>query len=129
MSFRHARRKLQPLERMQKCWMHFYCFLVQEITKWADIFTGWFHYIYLDSCKVWKHLQTLYRCCAWPLIHVFVKVLDWIIYFLTNHFTLEWIRTMWVYFKVSWNFHFVSFFTYSLFTISVTYTFKVLSAG
>ena len=38
-----------------------------EITKWAEIFTGWFYYISLDSCKVWKHLQTLYQCCAWAL--------------------------------------------------------------
>ena len=54
-------RKLRPLEWIQKCWMHFYCFLVKEITKWADIFTGWFYYISLDYCKVWKHLQTLYQ--------------------------------------------------------------------
>ena len=26
-----------------------------------------FYYISLDSCKVWKHLQTLYQCCAWAL--------------------------------------------------------------
>ena len=26
MSFRLARRKLRPLEWIQKCWMHFYCF-------------------------------------------------------------------------------------------------------
>ena len=32
--------------------MYFYCFLVKEITKWAEIFTGWFYYISLDSCKV-----------------------------------------------------------------------------
>ena len=24
-----------------------------------EIFTGWFYYISLDSCKVWKHLKTL----------------------------------------------------------------------
>ena len=67
MSFRLARRKLRPLEWIQKCWMHFYCFLVKGITKWAEMFTGWFYYISLDSCKVWKHLQTLYQCCAWAL--------------------------------------------------------------
>ena len=59
MSFCLARRKLRPLEWIQKCWKHFYCFLVKEIPKWAEIFTGWFYYISLDSCKVWKHLQTL----------------------------------------------------------------------
>ena len=47
--------------------MHLYCFLVKEITKTAEIFTDWFYYISLDSCKVWKHLQTLYQCCAWAL--------------------------------------------------------------
>ena len=26
----------------------------------AEISTGWFYYISLASCKVWKHLQTLY---------------------------------------------------------------------
>ena len=30
--------------------MHFYCFLVKDITKWAEIFTGWFYYRSLDSC-------------------------------------------------------------------------------
>ena len=63
MSFRLARRKLRPLEWIQKCWMHFYCFLVKEITKWAEIFTGWLYYISLDYCKVWKHLQTLPIVC------------------------------------------------------------------
>ena len=72
MSFRLVRRKLRPLEWIQKCWMHFYCFLVKEITKWAEIFTGWFYYISLDSCKVWKHLQTLYQCCAWALRRLFI---------------------------------------------------------
>ena len=61
MSFRLTRQKLRSLEWIQKCWMHFYCFLVKEITKWAEIFTGWFYYISLDSCKVWKHLQALYQ--------------------------------------------------------------------
>ena len=70
MSFRLARRKLRPLEWIQKCWMHFYCFLVKEITKLAEIFTGWFYYISRDSCKVWKHLQTLYQCCAWVLKYI-----------------------------------------------------------
>ena len=60
-------RKLRPLEWIQKCWMHLYCLLVKEIMKWAEIFTGWFYHISLDSCKVWKHLQTLYQCCAWAL--------------------------------------------------------------
>ena len=67
MSFRLARRKLRPLEWIQKCWMHFYCFLVKEITKWAEICTGWFYYISLDWCKVWKNLQTLYQCCIMAL--------------------------------------------------------------
>ena len=76
MSFRLMRRKLRPLEWIQNCWMHFYCFLVKEIMKWAEIFTGWFYYISLDSCKVWKHLQTLYQCCAWALkpLHTIGKV-------------------------------------------------------
>ena len=78
MSFRLARRKLRPLEWIQKCWMHFYCFLVKEIMKWADIFTGWFYYISLDSCKVWKHLQTLYQCCAWALRKDWWELLFWI---------------------------------------------------
>ena len=30
--------------------MHFYCFLIKEIMKWAEIFTGWFYYISHDSC-------------------------------------------------------------------------------
>ena len=64
MSFRLARRKLRPLEWMQKCWMHFYCFLVKEITKWAETFTGWFYYISLDSYKVWKQFtDTLPMLC------------------------------------------------------------------
>ena len=61
------RRKLRPLEWIQKCWMHFYCFLIKEITKWAEIFTGWFYYTSLDSCKVWKHLKTHYQYCVMAL--------------------------------------------------------------
>ena len=34
--------------------MHFYCLLVKEITEWAEIFTGWFYYIYLDSMEAFK---------------------------------------------------------------------------
>ena len=67
MSFCLARRKLRPLEWIQKCWMHFYCFLVKEIMKWAEIFTSGFYYISLDYCKVWKHLQTLYQQCVMAL--------------------------------------------------------------
>ena len=29
--------------------------------------TGWFYYISLDSCKVWKHLKTLYQYCIMAL--------------------------------------------------------------
>ena len=47
--------------------MHCYCFLVKEITKWAEIFTGWFYCKSPDSCKVWNHLETLYQRCAWAL--------------------------------------------------------------
>ena len=31
--------------------MHFYCFLVKEITKLGEIFTGWFYYISLDCIE------------------------------------------------------------------------------
>ena len=46
-----------------------------EITKWAEIFTGWFYSISLDSDKIWKHLMTLYQCCAWALTNQFFSEL------------------------------------------------------
>ena len=80
MSFRLARRKLRPLEWIQKCWMHFYCFLVKEITKWSEIVTGWFYYISLDSCKVWKHFtETLPIVCngfKWRLSSTFFSFFE-----------------------------------------------------
>ena len=56
--------------------MSFYCFLVKEITKLAEIFTGWFYYISLDFCKVWKHLQTLYQWALIAIYHYKLKYLQ-----------------------------------------------------
>ena len=89
MSFRLVRRKLRPLEWIQKCWMHFYCFLVKEITKWAEIFTGWFYYISLDSCKVRNNLQTPYQCCAWALKGFYtLNIPSWFICQLVGYFII-----------------------------------------
>ena len=60
--------------------MHFYCFLVKEITKWAEIFTGWFYYVSLDSCKVWKHLQTFYQQCVMALKRVYASCIDPVVF-------------------------------------------------
>ena len=62
--------------------MHFYCFLVKEITKWAE-FSQVGTYILIDSCKVSKHLQTLYQCNGFNWLQkLFLHLVLFLLYFI-----------------------------------------------